>query len=49
MGCFMAQLDIVLGPFLWLFYGWLVGSFMDQLRTVLGPFCDCFIAGLCAI
>ena len=34
----MAQLGTVLGPFLWLFYGWFVGCFMAQLGTILGPF-----------
>ena len=31
VGCFMAQLGTVLGPFSWLFYGWFVGYFMAQL------------------
>ena len=34
VGCFMAQLGIVLGPFC----DWFVSCYMAQLGTVLGPF-----------
>ena len=45
----MAQLGIILGPFLWLVYSWFMGCFMAQLWTLwlfYGWFVGCFMAQL---